>query len=1187
MKRLILSLSVTLLFTLSAIAQISGDGYYRIVNAGVTKKEGTAGYASVTYRNFNQATSSLQNIEPIEVRTNADTEDIGFSDPSTILYISNPFDPSKFDIKAQGASVRSMVNGTMTLGGSQGSYTLTGTQSGMSAVIYSIGARDEYGRYYLTNSKTEGFQKWYVYPVDNTKDQLYIGIKPTLTVTKNGVTKYYAPYYVSYPFKPLSSGMKVYYVSSFDNSSYELKELTGIVPASTPVLVECSSPKSSDNRITLYAPGTTGTSAADNKLKGQYFFNKYMSVDTYTDARIIFDATTMRIWDVVDGKLVLSNSTASLPTDRKRKKCLNPNISYLVVPTTASATLTSVDDKPHYTVTFDTDGGSAIAPVTDVAGKVINAPATNPTKTGYTFDGWDTTFPITLKDQNITVTAKWKINSYTITFNSNGGSTVDAITKNYGEAITAPSNPTRTGYTFDGWDKQIPTTMPAESQTITAQWKINSYTITFNSNGGSVVSAITKNYGEAITAPSNPTRTGYTFDGWDKTIPTTMPAESQTITAKWKINSYTITFNSNGGSAVGAITKNYGEAITAPSNPTRTGYTFDGWDKPIPTTMPAESRTITAQWKINSYTITFDSNGGSAVSAITKNYGEAITAPSNPTRTGYTFDGWDKPIPTTMPAESQTITAKWKINSYTITFNSNGGSTVDAITKNYGEAITAPSNPTRTGYTFDGWDKTIPTTMPAESQTITAQWKINQYNVTFVGDDGTTVIRSGKQDYGSTITAPADPTKTGADFIGWSPNVDTVVPDHDVTYKATFSDNDFTITFNTAGGSEVNPIVGKYGSTVTAPSDPSRLYYDFVAWDKPIPTTMPAENLTITAQWKKQQGKKIALEEGWNWTSFNVVSDDLDDMKKVLSTGSWKSGDEIKNAEYIAAYSEKANGWIGSMRDKPLSNTAMYKVRSNKQQTLVLSGEVMIPSETDIVVKQGWNYISYLPIVDMSISEALTEYNAEKDDMIKSLDGTAVYNGSEWVTDGKFETLTAGKGYMLYRTSPRDNTFRFPDDTKEEKAEAKKVAACLYPDNMSIIASIDGVMTQEGDTVVAMAKGQWRGATAVKNDGSVLLTVQGSDKESVDIALLRGGNIIAVSNAAVEFSSDAIVGSVSNPAAIVFADDADSVMLPGTVVAVKTLDGKSCDTNISALPKGVYLVQCECDGKIITKKITK
>ena len=385
-------------------------------------------------------------------------------------------------------------------------------------------------------------------------------------------------------------------------------------------------------------------------------------------------------------------------------------------------TLYPVWNTNKYTITFDTNGGSEIAPITQDYGTEITAPD-NPTRKGYTFKGWDKEIPETMPAENMTVKAQWEINQYTITFDTNGGSEIAPITQDYGTEITAPDNPTRKGYTFKGWDKEIPKTMPAENMTVKAQWKINQYTITFDTNGGSEIAPITQDYGTEITAPDNPTRKGYTFKGWDKEIPETMPAENITVKAQWEINQYTITFDTNGGSEIAPITQDYGTEITAPDNPTRKGYTFKGWDKEIPKTMPAENITVKAQWEINQYTITFDTNGGSDIAPITQDYGTEITAPDNPTRKGYTFKGWDKEIPETMPAENMTVKAQWKINQYTITFDTNGGSEIAPITQDYGTEITAPDNPTRKGYTFRGWDKEIPETMPAENITITARWR--------------------------------------------------------------------------------------------------------------------------------------------------------------------------------------------------------------------------------------------------------------------------------------------------------------------------------------------------------------------------------------------------------------------------------------------------------------------------------
>ena len=447
----------------------------------------------------------------------------------------------------------------------------------------------------------------------------------------------------------------------------------------------------------IYLPGTYGTGSAVTDMK------PHNNILTLRGALFTRAGYTQVGWSTVDG----GEKVYGFEDIYTKNEAL---------------TLYPVWNTNKYTITFDTNGGSEIAPITQDYGTEITAPD-NPTRKGYTFKGWDKEIPETMPAENITVKAQWEINQYTITFDTNGGSEIAPITQDYGTEITAPDNPTRKGYTFKGWDKEIPETMPAENITVKAQWEINQYTITFDTNGGSEIAPITQDYGTEITAPDNPTRKGYTFKGWDKEIPRTMPVENITVKAQWEINQYTITFDTNGGSEIAPITQDYGTEITAPDNPTRKGYTFKGWDKEIPETMPAENMTVKAQWKINQYKITFDTNGGSEIAPITQDYGTEITTPDNPTRKGYTFKGWDKEIPKTMLAENITVKAQWEINQYTITFDTNGGSEIAPITQDYGTEITAPDNPTRKGYTFKGWDKEIPKAMPAENITITARWK--------------------------------------------------------------------------------------------------------------------------------------------------------------------------------------------------------------------------------------------------------------------------------------------------------------------------------------------------------------------------------------------------------------------------------------------------------------------------------
>ena len=533
---------------------------------------------------------------------------------------------------------------------------------------------------------------------------------------------------------------------------------------------------------------------------------------------------------------------------------------------------------PTYAVTLNTNGGTINSG--NVTSYTYGVGATLPTAgdmtyTGHTFKGWYdnenlTGSPVTAiggaETGNKEYWAKWEINQYTITFDTNGGSEIAPITQDYGTEITVPADPTRKGYTFKGWDKEIPETMPAENITVKAQWEINQYTITFDTNGGSEIAPITQDYGTEIASPANPTRKGYTFKGWDKEIPKTMPAENITVKAQWEINQYTITFDTNGGSEIAPITQDYGTEITVPADPTRKGYTFKGWDKEIPETMPAENITVKAQWGINQYTITFDTNGGSEIVPITQDYGTEITAPDNPTRKGYTFKGWDKEIPETMPADNITVKAQWEINQYTITFDTNGGSEIAPITQDYGTEITAPDKPTRKGYTFKGWDKEIPETMPAENITVKAQWGINQYTITFDTNGGSEIAPI-TQDYGTEITVPADPTRKGYTFKGWDKEIPETMPAENITVKAQWEINQYTITFDTNGGSEIAPITQDYGTEITVPDNPTRKGYTFKGWDKEIPETMPAENLTITARWRdteKPTGEIIIGTNKWN-----------------------------------------------------------------------------------------------------------------------------------------------------------------------------------------------------------------------------------------------------------------------------------------------------------------------------------
>jgi uncharacterized repeat protein (TIGR02543 family) len=301
--------------------------------------------------------------------------------------------------------------------------------------------------------------------------------------------------------------------------------------------------------------------------------------------------------------------------------------------------------------------------------------------------------------------------------------------------------------------KTISTAAITGNCTVTGTFAINSYNVSFTSNGGSAVTSQTINYNATATAPTAPTKTGYTFGGWysDAALTTAFVFTSAitadtTLYAKWTINSYAVTFTSNGGSAVTSQSVAYNAIATAPATPTKTGYTFGGWysDSALTTafvftTAITADATLYAKWNINSYAVTFTSNGGSAVASQSVAYNATATAPATPTRTGYTFGGWYSDVALTTPfvfttviTADTTLYAKWNINSYAVTFNSNGGSSVANQSVNYNANATAPTAPTKTGYTFGGWysDASLTTaftftTAITANTTLYAKWNSN------------------------------------------------------------------------------------------------------------------------------------------------------------------------------------------------------------------------------------------------------------------------------------------------------------------------------------------------------------------------------------------------------------------------------------------------------------------------------
>ena len=356
------------------------------------------------------------------------------------------------------------------------------------------------------------------------------------------------------------------------------------------------------------------------------------------------------------------------------------------------------------------------------------------------------------------------------------------------------------------------------------------YTITFNSNGGTSVESQNVNAGEKLTEPTlAPTREGFTFDGWyeDSTFSkkfdfNTPITNSMTLYAKWTENKYTITFDTKGGNTIAPVTVKEGEKVSEPTPaPTKEGFTFDGWytDDTYTTKYNFEDAvtkniTLYAKWNevvVTKYTVTFDTKGGNTIAPVTVKEGEKVAEPTTaPTKEGFTFDGWYQDVTlntkfdfNTSVVSNLTLYAKWIENKYTVTFDANGGSgTMTPVTDLTGE-YTLPANgfTAPTGKQFKGWslttDGAIVTKVDmTENKTVYAIWKDIIYSYEFLESTGEQTIDGKANSF--KIVIDADETK----FV--SLEIDGVLYEKDVDY--TVKHGSTIIEFTSTGLAKLNAL---------------------------------------------------------------------------------------------------------------------------------------------------------------------------------------------------------------------------------------------------------------------------------------------------------------------------------------------------------------------------------------------
>ena len=393
-----------------------------------------------------------------------------------------------------------------------------------------------------------------------------------------------------------------------------------------------------------------------------------------------------------------------------------------------------------------------------------------PSWSGYTFLNWNSD-SLSYKNErtHLGMMSNWSLNSYTITYNLDGGTNNEnnpsTFTVESADIVLQPA--TKTGYTFDGWFDSNNTRVEKinhgtfENVVLTANWVANDYTITLVPNGGTVSqTTIDVKFNSQFTLPT-PTRDYYGFDGWYDSKNTKWTsgkytvAGNTTLTARWTADSYSITYVMNGGTNNSSNPSSYTveDSVTL-LNPSRTGYGFTGWYDESNNKVTGISvgshgdRTFTAQWTINTYTVTFKNYDGTTLDTQTVDHGSSVTyggvTPTKPATAQYTYSwsGWDKPLTNITGNTTITATFSSTVNKYTITWKNYDGTTLKTDSVAYGNTPSysgaTPTKPQDNLYTysFSGWNPTV--VAVTGNATYTAQFTPNvKYIYTVSGSNAT------------------------------------------------------------------------------------------------------------------------------------------------------------------------------------------------------------------------------------------------------------------------------------------------------------------------------------------------------------------------------------------------------------------------------------------------------------------
>ncbi len=550
-------------------------------------------------------------------------------------------------------------------------------------------------------------------------------------------------------------------------------------------------------------------------------------------------------------------------------------------------------DPIKYTVTFESNGGSAVALITyTIESADIDLSQYQPSKTGYHFLNWcdeDGSSISVIRKGSVgdrVLSAVWSDSiPYTIKLHQNNGNGILTINYNINsETVVLPTDLIYSGYTFVGWyaDEACEGTAVTEvasgstgDRVYYAKWTRDSYTVSFEANGGSAVGEMTYHVETATFALPTPTKTGYTFGGWYENASLggakleyieLGSTGNKLLYAKWEVVPYTVTYDSNGGSNVADREYTIETETFALPTPTKTGYTFGGWYENADFSGVRVERielgstgnkVFYAKWELVPYTVTFESNGGSTIEEKEYTIESATFNLPVPTKTGYTFGGWYtasdfsgasvESIAIGSMGNKQ-LYAKWELIEYTIRFETNGGSAIDSITYTVeSEDIDLSQYQTsKMGYHFLNWcdeDGNSISTIRKGSvgdRVLSAAWSDSiPYTITLHQNNGNAVLTINYNINSETYILPTDLIYKGYTFDGWyaasdfsGARVESVASGStgDLVYYAKWTRDSYTITFESNGGSAVDSQSYHVETPTFTLPVPTKTGYAFGGW---------------------------------------------------------------------------------------------------------------------------------------------------------------------------------------------------------------------------------------------------------------------------------------------------------------------------------------------------------------------